>query len=162
MDKEVVIPDGVKKIGVNAFSDCESLASVTIPDSVTEIGAEAFGSCTSLASVTIPDSVTSIGVNAFSKCTSLASVTIPDSVTSIGKSAFEGCKSLTEITFMRKQAQDYENSTGCLLNDFNFNKNLKIIVPAGTLSVYKKSPLFSAKQRKLIVASDGAGKVRKA
>ena len=50
---DVVIPDGVKKIGDDAFYDCKSLTSVTIPDSVTSIGEDAFCFCNSLTSVTI-------------------------------------------------------------------------------------------------------------
>ena len=34
--------DGVEEIGGEAFSECESLASVTIPESVTNIGTWAF------------------------------------------------------------------------------------------------------------------------
>ena len=88
----------VTSIGDFAFSDCESLTSVTIPDSVTSIGNCAFDGCSGLTNVTIPNSVTSIGDFAFSDCESLTSVTIPDSVTSIGNQAFDGCSCLTSIT----------------------------------------------------------------
>ncbi len=95
---DVVIPDGVKKIGNEAFYENKSLTSVTIPDSVTSIGVSAFWWCSSLTSVTIPNSVTSIGKYAFSDCDSLTSVTIPNSVTSIGEDAFAYCESLTSVT----------------------------------------------------------------
>ena len=65
------IPSSVTSIGNHAFSNCESLTSVTIPNSVTSIGAWAFCDCTALTSVTIPDSVTSIGNGTFYRCTSL-------------------------------------------------------------------------------------------
>ena len=42
-----------------------------IPDSVTEIGMDAFSHCTGLTSITIPDSVTEIGYNAFEGCNNL-------------------------------------------------------------------------------------------
>ena len=64
-DNEVIIPDGVKRIGKEAFYDCENLTSITIPNGVTSISDKAFQLCTGLASITIPDSVTSIGDEAF-------------------------------------------------------------------------------------------------
>ena len=94
----VEIKQGTKIIAASAFSDCESLTSITIPDSVTSIGYYAFGNCTSLESVTIGSGVTSIRNDAFADCTSLTSIIIPDSVTSIGNSAFSGCRSLVSIT----------------------------------------------------------------
>ena len=94
----ITISDSVTNIGDNAFRFCDSLTSVTIGNSVTSIDSSTFRCCTSLTSVTIPDSVTSIGNYAFHKCTSLTSITIPDSVTNIGECAFEYCDSLTSVT----------------------------------------------------------------
>ncbi len=50
----VVITSG-DSIGGSAFSNCESLASITIPESVTSIGNSAFWGCTSLTGVYITD-----------------------------------------------------------------------------------------------------------
>ena len=117
----------VTSIGVQAFSDCANLVTITVPESVTTIGGWAFRDCSSLTSVTIPDSVTAIGARAFEDCSSLrefngkyasedgrcliidgtlnsfapaglTEYTIPDSVTSIGKYAFYNCSSLTSVT----------------------------------------------------------------
>ena len=95
---DIVIPEGMEKIGVWTFRNCSGLTSITIPNSVTSIGEGAFSVCSGLTSITIPDSVTSIGDSAFQGCRSLTSITIPDSVTSIGEGAFYGCSSLTSIT----------------------------------------------------------------
>jgi len=95
---DVVLPDGVTKIGKYKFYTRSTITSITIPDSVTSIGSYAFANCTGLTSITIPDSITSIGTNAFYYCSGLTSITIPDSVTSIGTSAFYYCSGLTSIT----------------------------------------------------------------
>lgn len=119
--ESVTIPDGVTRIGNNAFLWCEWLKNVTIPDSITQIDAGAFDGCNQLQNITIPAGVTKIGWYAFSRCMSftritipkgvteiadhtfadcisLASVTILGNVTKIGERAFEGCKSLAHIT----------------------------------------------------------------
>ena len=93
----VTIPNTVRFIHSDAFSNRTNLTSVTIPSSVTTIGTSAFEGCTGLTSVTILEGVTSIPDYAFRNCSSLTSVTIPSSVTSIGRYAFEGCKSLTSV-----------------------------------------------------------------
>ena len=82
----------------NLYLNGTLVTNLTIPDGVTRIGNEAFVGCSGLTSVTIPDSVTNIGYCAFSGCSGLTSVTIPDSVTNIMSLAFEGCSGLTSAT----------------------------------------------------------------
>ena len=72
---EVIIPNGIEKLGKYAFGWCDSLTSIEIPDSVTEIEAEAFCDCRELTSLTIPASVTKIGWDAFGWCSNLKNVT---------------------------------------------------------------------------------------
>ena len=45
---DVVIPDGVTKIGDCAFFACQNLTNAYIPDSVTKIGESAFAFCKKL------------------------------------------------------------------------------------------------------------------
>lgn len=69
LEGDLVIPEGVKKIGDYVFQGCRYLTSVTISDGVTSIGNYAFRGCGWLTSVTIPGSVKSIGENSFQDCT---------------------------------------------------------------------------------------------
>lgn len=118
---EVVIPEGVTRIGDGAFWGCSSLTS---------IGIRAFSGCSALTRIVIPESVTSIGGRAFSLCSSLTSIVIPESVTSIGDSAFSGCSSLTSIVI--------PNSTTMIGQDvFSYCRNLKEV--HGILSLIRGS-----------------------
>ena len=71
---DLVIPDGMTKIGFLTFAGCQSLTSVTIPDSVTSIEIFAFYGCINLRSVTIGSRVTEIGEFAFGECYKLFEV----------------------------------------------------------------------------------------
>jgi hypothetical protein len=50
---DVVIPEGVTKIGDRAFAECKRLASVAVPGGATEINMNAFAGCGDLSSVSI-------------------------------------------------------------------------------------------------------------
>jgi len=91
----IIIPNGIKTIGMETFDGCKSLISVEIPDGVTTIEYSAFGGCSSLTKVIIPDSVKSIGTSAFFFCTQLSSIFIPKSVKEVATGAFYGCTALT-------------------------------------------------------------------
>ena len=107
--KDLVIPNSVKRIGINSFYGCSGLTSVIIPNSVTSIGDYAFENCNGLTSVSFGNSVSNIGEWTFSGCSGLTSVVIPNSVTSIGRAAFENCSSLTSATVSNsvKGIKDY-------------------------------------------------------
>ena len=115
---KVVIEDGVKYIGTNAFLDFK-MDSVVISESVTRIGKAAFSSCTNLSVINIPTGVTRIEDNTFTFCKKLNSIilhtgiteigsgafafstltqlTIPSGIKKIGARAFSGCKNLSAI-----------------------------------------------------------------
>lgn len=90
-ETEVVLPNGVKTIGILAFEGCVDLTSVVIPGSVKEICDWTFKNCSCLTSVVIEDGVEEISDRVFGNCTELTSVVIPDSVKKIGWIPFDGC-----------------------------------------------------------------------
>ena len=124
LDIDLVIPKGVQRIGVMAFSECSSIRSLSLPNSLVEIGYQAFNGCSQMTASfsKIPSSVLVWELSAFAGCdkikldyeikygvkeipnrafmnmTMLKSVTIPDSVTIIGDEAFYGCSGLTSVT----------------------------------------------------------------
>ena len=93
----IIIPSSVTSIGSHAFADCNRLVNINIPKDVINIGARAFCRCTSLTNITIPDGLTSIEWGTFSSCSCLASIEIPNGVTSIERQAFYGCSNLTSV-----------------------------------------------------------------
>ncbi|MBR4924101.1 MAG: leucine-rich repeat domain-containing protein, partial [Bacteroidaceae bacterium] len=53
--KNIVIPNGVTKIGNSAFEYCDYLEAIEIPNGIMEIGEEAFYGCSALKSITLPN-----------------------------------------------------------------------------------------------------------
>jgi len=115
----VTIPNGITRIGENAFAELTDLTGITIPNSVNGIGVYAFQNCTGLTSVTIGNSVTNIAQLAFVGCNSLTSVIIPKSVNKIGRLAFSGCTSLTSVTFESKSVELEDNSGKAFVGDLH-------------------------------------------
>lgn len=94
--KEVIIPNGVKKIGNQAFSH-SSIEKVIIPSTVQRIGDYAFSYCAKLKDVEIAEGVKSLGISKFEYCDSLEKVSLPTTITRIPDSFFDGCRSLIEV-----------------------------------------------------------------
>lgn len=102
---KVVIGPGVVGLHSNLFTNCTNIVEVVIPDGVKYIGVSGyfdsgvFAGCSSLTTVRIPNSVEEIFVPAFANCTSLTEITIPNSVTYIEGEIFYGCTNLTTIHY---------------------------------------------------------------
>jgi hypothetical protein len=133
------IPCSVITIGAYAFSDCNSLTSVSIPSSVTRIGYWAFGECGNLTSVSIPNSVTSIGEGAFYECGNLTSVTVPHSVTSIGDRAFHDCSHLKHLTVEWPEPLSLPDDD---VFEYVLLESVTLHVPVGAKPLYKAAEVW--------------------
>ena len=127
----------------NLYLNNKLVTELVIPEGVTKIGDYAFSYCSGLASITIPNSVTSIGNSAFSYCSGLASITIPNSVTTIGDYAFRDCMGLTNIYITDLTAWCKISGLGNLMFYGSSNKNLylnnelvtELVIPDGVTSI---------------------------
>ena len=73
---------------MGVFEECLNLKEVILPNGVTRIGGWAFSSCRNLSCLIIPGSVTRIDTCAFQNCDNLTSIVIPQNVNWIGERAF--------------------------------------------------------------------------
>ena len=95
--KEVVLNEGLVKIGPFAFYECTKLRIIKLPSTITEVGMGAFYECTNLSEVVLNAGLQEIGYSAFEICTSLAIIKVPSTVTEIGACAFNGCTNLSVV-----------------------------------------------------------------
>lgn len=128
---KVSIPEGVTKIGQDAFYTYTKLKSISIPATVTSIGSAAFVECVGLTSVTIPESVTEIEHDMFGDCFGLTEVILPASITAIGGNAFSGCTALASIYF-----KGTEEEWNAITKGNNWNSHMGEDVTGGTAITY--------------------------
>ena len=111
--ESVTIPNGVARIGEDAFSGCSNLTEVTIPTSMGVVGEDAFYGCSKLKDVHISDLSGWCQIKFGNRYANplyqvhelylngehVTKLVIPEGVTSIGAYAFAGCSGLTEVMF---------------------------------------------------------------
>jgi hypothetical protein len=102
----------------------------------------AYGFCArrNLKSVELPNTVTSIQTAAFKACSSLEFVKIPQSVLTISDQSFYYCTSL-ETVVIERVWPTYDFAVGAFAG---CNALKRIIVPKGSLEMYKEATNWSA------------------
>ena len=75
--EEIVIPEGIKSIGMGAFRGAQNLRKVTIPKSCNQISTNAFFYCSNLEEVTINATNQFFGDNVFDDCSKLYEIHYP-------------------------------------------------------------------------------------
>lgn len=129
--RDVMIPQGVIRIGNHAFEQNRQLVSVVVPEGVTEIGGYAFNGCRSLQRIYLPSTLKSIGRFAFRDCP-LAEVILPQGIETIENNAFQGCTSIRRF-YMPDTVRQLENEAlrDCMsLTELRFSAALENISDA--------------------------------
>lgn len=126
---KVVLPDTVRLIECNAFGDCTALVSVNIPDGVTKIGHDAFMVCYKLENIIIPKSVRTIESYAFGFCHSIKFIEIPEGVEEIGEYAFAYCSALTTLVLPGSL-----KSIGSVIVSTGYGSLIGVAVPRGSFA----------------------------
>ena len=116
-----VIPDGVLRVGDNAFYSAYSLTEIILPETLEIIGDNSFFNSNGLGDLRLPEGVVNIGDGAFAQ-SSIYSVAIPDSVNYIGSLAFDSCGLLIQI-LVGMNNQCYSSIAGVL-----FDKNKETLI----------------------------------
>ena len=145
-DESVVIPDGGREIGGDAFFGCLGLRSVTISDRVTSIGTHAFQQCRQLRSIAIPADVTSIGVGAFSDCKELKNVVLYGALLP-KKDAFDFEHGLT-ITALRLAVDEFQTPLLKRSATLGYLENFQMYTDAAVAETYRK---YAVSQRKKLL-----------
>ena len=99
--EEVIIPEGVEKIGRFAFANLTALRRVVLPSTLTTIDYGAFAGCTSLVSVEGIGNVKFINEQAFMNCNISGAITLTEGV-ALGEYAFANNKNLQKLTLSEK------------------------------------------------------------
>ncbi|MBQ8425699.1 MAG: leucine-rich repeat domain-containing protein [Clostridia bacterium] len=137
--KKVVIPEGIKELGMMAFSKCYSLVSLVLPNSLETVRKDAFYRCNALRfntfenavyfgtvdnpyyifikpvdnnakSCVIHNDTKIISDGAFGGCRMLRSIIIGDNVKSISKEMFRNCINLKDVKIGRSVEKIEDNA----------------------------------------------------
>lgn len=95
--REVIFPSTLETLGENCFFGCVSLKRIELPNALTNWGPGSFANCSALEEVRLPASVQRIPAQAFFQCQKLKTIAFPESLCSIGSEAFRYCPALKEI-----------------------------------------------------------------
>lgn len=132
--ENIVIPEGVERIGNYSFAYCSTLKSVKCNGSVESIGNCAFRRCTQLEDIQLSSNLKEIGEYAFELCPSLSEIDLPNSITELGSYVFEGCSNLVKIVAHWKNPISVNSGMFS-----NISVNCYLYMPIGTASKYSNS-----------------------
>ncbi|MBQ7532006.1 MAG: leucine-rich repeat domain-containing protein [Paludibacteraceae bacterium] len=134
----LIVDDGIREIGDNAFSSYPALQTVSLAGSVQTIRNDAFSGCTSLQFVGMQEGLTTIAEWAFNGCTSLNSLELPSTLTSIGDEAFKNCSGFHIIMSEAINPPSLGDSVFA-----GVDKSIPLYVPETSMGVYNTTAGWS-------------------
>ena len=93
---QMVLPEGLMKLGSRAFEGCSSLQSILVPPMIQVINQETFRECSGLTKVILPRNLQRINRFAFFLYESLPSIDLPPALKVVESFAFHQT-GLTEL-----------------------------------------------------------------
>lgn len=139
----------VNAVGPGAFSNC-SLQSVVVGEGIKTIGKNAFRENWSLSSISLPSTLKTIGEYAFAYCEyQLKKIELPASIDSIGDYAFYYTRNLSTVISRIQSPFNISENVFCLGWDWDYSgetskqvftkSNANLFVPEGASGLYKKA-----------------------
>lgn len=122
----VIVPNSVRCIESNAFSDCRKIEKIVLPKELESIEGYAFGNCVNLKEINLPEKINTLPDYCFIGCKSLDKIDLSH-VTCLRKGAFDSCKSL-RVTVPANVDVIYEGAfAGCTLKNLRFEEGAGLI-----------------------------------
>ena len=122
----LIVNEGIKTIGSNAFYDCYNLETISLPISITSIGNSSFQNCRELKSFSNSGILTA-GNSSFAGCTNLKEISLL-ALTSTSENLFLGCSSLSSCTLPQITSIAKNVFKNCLALDiFNVSQTVTSI-----------------------------------
>lgn len=125
---KLIIPEGVTKIGLSAFSGCTGITEIEFPSTLKEIDHFAFSYCTGLTKIKFNDGLEVIDNNAFDYCKNLTEVIFPSSIKRFGYCSFSGCNLTGDLILPKPNSL-------AIIDEQAFRNNLnlsgRLVIPAG-------------------------------
>ncbi len=94
--EKLVVGEGIRYLGKNAFAACCNLEEVELPASLRRIGESCFADCAELEELELNEGLMVIENSAFSGC-NLEALRFPRTLAEIGSKAFANCPELTRV-----------------------------------------------------------------
>ena len=112
-EEDVVVPEGIKAIGDNAFSDCGTIVTVSLPESLVWVGHHAFSKCPNLKEITIKEGLENTHKRVFSDLPALEKVHLPNTLEDM-LCMFANCPMLQTVNIPDKVKYiDYDTFYKC-------------------------------------------------